>query len=123
MTEATATKAKFDLAAAEEACFLRPAPGRCIILPDEFSYSGKLIIPDNAKRRGSTGRVVRINIADSGPESLSALWHGKRVVYGFYSGTPVKFSNRTAYIVIGYDEILAEIASDEEMELDARAEL
>jgi len=100
-----------------KARFLVPTPGRLIVQEDDFVYKGKLIIPETAKSRPSTGRVVAICPEDS-LELRAGLqatrWLGKRVLFAQYTGIPIRFQGRPAYIVMSYDEIACEVAAEDE---------
>lgn len=87
--------------------FLKAKPGRIIVQEDDFIYSGKLYIPEEARRRPTTGRVV-----DIGPDITTCVV-GERVVYGLYSGTLIQFKGQPAFRVMTESEILASLTKDE----------
>ena len=106
--------------------FLVPAPGKLVIEMDDFKYSGKLIIPDNAKEQPSTGviramgtgspqRVMGI-AADQTTQYEDVYEIGDRIVFPQFSGTLVMFKNAPKYRVLGYEEILAIVAGEQELE-------
>lgn len=100
----------------EKEFFLKPTFGRCIVQEDGFKYTGKLVIPEIAKRRPTTGIVVAAAAADSHD---GTQWLGKRVLFARFSGTLLTFKNRPAYRSLGYEEIIAEVLKqDDELELD-----
>jgi co-chaperonin GroES (HSP10) len=100
-------------------CFLEPGPGRVIVLPDTFVYHGKLIIPDNAKRAGTTATVLKVGVgciaqfgASDGSNDKDFLKPGSRVVYGTWTGTQVNFDQRPAYRILHESEIVAVITGE-----------
>jgi co-chaperonin GroES (HSP10) len=96
----------------DASCFLKPTPGRVIVVQDEPKAPSKLIIaPRKALARPTTGRVIACG---DGTED----WRGKRVLYGTMSGMAVCFKNRPAWIALAQEEIIAEITM-EDAEIDA----
>jgi co-chaperonin GroES (HSP10) len=103
------------IAEEEKKCFLTPVlidGGRIVIKQDNFHYSGRIAIPDTAKRRPTTGHVVRVDDVEKFGDLL-----GKRVVFGMYSGTLIVFKDKTPYRVLDTREILA-VVEIEDVELD-----
>ena len=103
------------IAQLEKECFITPVilpEGRLIVIQDAFRYSGRLVIPDTAKKRPTTGHVVRVNDI----EVLGDLI-GKRIVFGMWSGTALDFKNRPSYRVLDSKEVLG-IVELEDVELD-----
>jgi chaperonin GroES len=89
----------------EIAFFMRPTPGRIIVQEDEFNYRGLIAIPDAAKRRPTTGKILAVGEGVSNPD----LQVGIKVVYGLYSGTVINFKEQPAFRILGQDEVLAVI--------------
>ena len=88
--------------------------GRILIKPDNFNYGGRVIIPDNAKRRPTVGTIVQLNLTDN-PNKFEV---GDRLVYGVYSGTPVLLtidSVETPLIVLTPEEILIRLRGKVEL--------
>lgn len=82
-------------------CFITPVPWKLIVRQDDYVEPSKLIVtPDNAKRRPTTGMVIRVG-AD-----ITAVKPGQRVVYPHFSGTALDFRARPSYRVLGQDELL-----------------
>lgn len=98
-------------------CFLAPCGERVIVLEDPFKESSKLIItPENAKRRGTTGRIIRASI----PAIDRGFREGQRVLYTQFAGTSVTFKNKLSYRIVACDEIIAFVNSDDDtLELTA----
>jgi chaperonin GroES len=92
-----------------ERCILKPNGSRLVIEYDTFKYSGSLVIPERAKVKPTTGIVIATG------EGLEQ-WLGKRVLFGMYSGTPVKFHNRQAWLVCQIEEVIAEVESSTELD-------
>lgn len=89
---------------------LVPAPGRLIVQEDEFSYQGKIIIPEKAQRRPTVGKVIAV--APDIPE-----WQvGDKLVYGLYSGVVINFKGQPAFRILGRDEVLATVEGSPELE-------
>lgn len=93
--------------------FMRPTPGRIIVIEDEFRYEGRIVVPDAIKRRPTTGKIVAVGVDISNPD----LVIGSKVVYGLYSGTVINFRNQPAYRILGQDEVLA-VIDDVSIELE-----
>lgn len=94
-------------------CFIEPYGLRVIVERDGFKYGGKLIIPDKAQHKPTSGTVVAV------PES-GELDHllGLRVVFGTWSGTELTFKNRPAYTSLSVEEVMGRIhGTNEDLEL------
>lgn len=91
--------------------FIDPTPGRIIVLEDDFSYRGKIVIPDAAKRRPTVGKILAVG------EGVNEMFKvDQKVVYGLYSGTVLEFKEQPCFRVLGQEEILG-IVRDASMEL------
>ena len=97
----------------EAICFLAPTPGRVVIKEDHFTYHGRLAIPETAKRRPTTGVIVAVGL-----EVQPELCVGTRVIYGQFSGTLIQFKSQPAFRILGQEEVLARILSNEDLELE-----
>jgi co-chaperonin GroES (HSP10) len=91
--------------------FLQPWGARIVVEEDDFKYTGKLVIPDNAKRRTTTGRIIAV-----GREAQEDFVIGERVLYAQFSGQGVFFQNRPSYRVLSIEEILCKIVSEDILE-------
>jgi co-chaperonin GroES (HSP10) len=107
----TQTPETSEHAKASEECFLIPTnnPPRVIVARDNFHYSGRLIVPDTAKARPTTGTVIAVP-----PNGELNYWLGKRVLFAPMSGTDVKFKNYSPWIVLQIEEIICEISKSNE---------
>lgn len=91
-------------------CPLRPTLGRMVFLNDPMKDKvGKIHIPETAKRRGTTGVILKIN----SPESVFKT--GDRILIGRYSGTLIEFENRPAWHIIQEEEILSWVDTDDQL--------
>lgn len=95
---------------------LKPLRGRILVKIDEFRYSGRIVVPDKAKRLPTTGVVI-----DCG-EGVSQVEVGQTVVYGLYSGTALKFKGEPTYRVLTEDEILCIKEGEAELDHDTPQE-
>ena len=84
------------------AFFLDPTPGRIIVQEDIFQERSRIITPDSAKRRPTTGKILAV-----GDNVYPMLTVGTRVVYGLYSGTVINFKDQPAFRILGQDEVLS----------------
>lgn len=94
---------KLQDAQAHTKCFLRPTAGRVIVERDGHHYSGKLVIPDTAKARPTSGHIIAI-----GPD-IDKAWLGKRVLFAMFSGTDYKFRGFAPWTCLQVEEIQCEI--------------
>jgi co-chaperonin GroES (HSP10) len=114
------------------------APGKVVVQSDDFKYTGRLIIPDKAKRRPTTGTIVAVGYgvgrweterkAHDNPidpndpivteESvfIPTFEIGQRVVCGIYSGVVVKIKEQPMFLVLNQDEILCVVEGEAELE-------
>lgn len=84
------------------AFFLDPTPGRIVVQEDVFQERSRIITPDTAKRRPTTGKILAV-----GEGVHSMLTVGTRVIYGLYSGTVISFKDQPAFRILGQDEVLS----------------
>jgi len=96
---------------AEEKLFLKALPGKVLVLEDAFEYKGRIVIPEVAQRRPTTGTIVSIGegASESWKEPLAV---GDRVAYSQFSGVLLNFKNRPDYRVLGVEELLAQITTE-----------
>jgi chaperonin GroES len=89
---------------------LRPLYDRIVVDPieeDDTTTSG-LIIPDSAKEKPQTGRVMAIGNGkrlDSGAMTALDVRVGDRVLFGKYSGSNISVDG-TEYVIIREDDVL-----------------
>lgn len=88
--------------------FLKRVMHRHIIVKiDNFQYRGKIIVPDQAKRQGTKGRIVALDT-----EGIADLKVGDRILYSQFAGYALKFADAPIARCIGYDEVLALLDED-----------
>lgn len=85
-------------------CYIEPTFGRLVIIEDEFRYKGKMIIPETAKRKSTTGTILKMNLpkVDELPFII-----GDRILTGTYSGTMVEFDGVKTWRILSENEVLA----------------
>lgn len=111
-------------------CFINPGPGRVVVLPDIFTYRGKIFIPDNAKRAGTTGTVLKVGKELTleflhedprcGPQ-MQLLQAGDKVVYGTWTGTQLSFDQRPSYRILSETEVLGVLSEEATKLLEVEA--
>lgn len=91
---------------------LEPLPGRIVLQMDVFNYSGRIIVPENARRLPSTGHVIAVG------EGVTAVKIGDQVVVPMYSGTGLSMrdkktqQNHAPMRVVTAEEILVKLLED-----------
>jgi len=83
---------------------LKPTRNRVIIKPIEQNTLGKIILAEESKDKPTTGTVVAVGKDDLG----SNLNINDIIMFGKYTGIPVKVKNEN-YIIIEYKDIIAVI--------------
>jgi len=86
--------------------FKRVMNRHLILQIDSFQYTGKLVIPDAAKRKPQTGHVVAL------ADDIDDIQLGDKVLYSQFAGYALKFQGTPFCRCIGYDEILAVLNED-----------
>ncbi|MBP3440517.1 MAG: co-chaperone GroES [Tidjanibacter sp.] len=87
---------------------VKPLSDRVLILPNpaEEKTAGGLFIPDTAKEKPLTGKVVAVGPGTSEVKMEVAV--GDTVLYGKYSGTEVHFDGED-YLIMKQSDIMAVI--------------
>lgn len=85
---------------------LVPMPSRIIVKEDEFKYEGRVVIPENVKRRPTVGVVEAVGA------NITNVAVGDRVVYAQFSGTLIQFRGLPAYRVLVEEEVLLKVSGD-----------
>lgn len=88
---------------------LEPLGAKLLMKEDGFEYKGRLIIPDQAKRRPTTGIIVAV-----GPLGNKELLN-KRVCCAQFSGTGIGIQGKQPFRVITEDELLLNITGKVEI--------
>jgi len=87
---------------------LEPLGDRVVIKaiePTEKKY-GSIIIPDTAKEKPQTGRVIAVGTDEDVSKNLK---EGDTVIYAKYGGTEISLDN-VDYIILSYTDVLAKIS-------------
>ena|SRR5260370_38098353 len=71
------------------------------VVIDDFHYSGKLIIPDNARRKPTKGRVVAV------ADNIKDIKVGDRILYSQFAGYLIVFEGLPVMRIMGYAEVLS----------------
>lgn len=119
---------------------LVPTPGKIVVREDNFQYKGRIIVPEVAQRRPTTGVVLEVGdgvgemidvppmyktntstkeleIVEPAHQQFKPRFEvGQKVVYGLYSGTVINFKGQPAFRILGQDEVLAIVEGDAELE-------
>jgi chaperonin GroES len=90
---------------------VKPIRDRILIKPveEETKTSGGIFIPDTAKEKPNTGKVISIGegrITDDGKVIPLIVKEGDTVMYGKYSGTEVKL-NGQEHVILKEDDVMA----------------
>lgn len=93
-------------------CPLKAKPGRILVQEDEFAYQGKIHIPDAAKRRPTTGKII--DLGKGVDREIYKL--GEKIVYGLYSGTVVNFRGHAPFRFLLPDDVLGEVVTEDQLE-------
>jgi co-chaperonin GroES (HSP10) len=123
----------------EKKVLVKPTSVRIVVQEDDFSYRGSIIIPDNTKRRPTTGRVVaigeKVGTTVYYTESEEVVINGEtitqeveksrfeptfklndHIVYGLYSGTVINFKEQPVLRILSEEEVLGWVMTDAELE-------
>ena len=89
-----------------------PKKARIIIIQNDFVQHGRIIIPDKAQQKPTTGRVIAI-----GPDVEDGLVRiGEMIVFTMYGGVPLNVvdekGDETAYLSLTPDEVAGELVID-----------
>jgi co-chaperonin GroES (HSP10) len=71
------------------------------VVIDSFHYSGKLVIPENAKRQPTKGRVVAV------ADNIGDIQVGDRILYSQFAGYMLAFEGLPRMRILGYSEVLS----------------
>ncbi len=86
--------------------FIHPSRGRILIQEDyALNRVGRIIVPDNIKKRPTTGTILEV-----GP-GVTEYSSGQKIVYGLYSGTVLTYKGwdpktRINFRMLSEEEIL-----------------
>ena len=91
---------------------VKPLADRVVVLPldEDEQMRGSLYIPDTAKEKPQSGRIVAVGAAASSPDEGVRIEPdvevGQTVLYGKYSGTEVTVEGEE-YLILRESDILA----------------
>lgn len=86
--------------------FKRVLNGHIVVKIDRFKYKGRVGIPDNAKRKPTTGSVVGV------ASDVTDVEMGDKILYSQFAGYLLKFQGLPLLRCIGRDEVLAVLFDD-----------
>lgn len=86
--------------------FERLLNGHIAVVIDGFHYSGKLVIPEVAKRKPTKGRVIAV------ADNILDVKVGDRVLYSQFAGYLLVFEGLPQMRMIGYEEVLGILKKD-----------
>jgi co-chaperonin GroES (HSP10) len=92
--------------------FKRVLNDHLIVQIDTFKYTGRIIVPETAKRKPTKGVVIAVaaNVTD--------IAVGDKILYSQFAGYLLKFGDMPMFRCIGYSEVLA-ILNDDAPEIEA----
>jgi len=94
--------------------FKKMLNGHLVVQIDDFKYSGRLVIPDSAKRRPTKGKVV------AKAEDIVDIELGETVLFSQFAGYLLIFENMPVMRTLSYSEVLG-ILNESAPELAAEA--
>jgi co-chaperonin GroES (HSP10) len=86
--------------------FKRVLNGHLIVQIDQFQHSGRIHIPDSAKRKPTTGRVV------AKAEGITDIEVGDKILYSQFAGYLLKFEDIPLGRMISYSEVIGVLNDD-----------
>lgn len=86
--------------------FKRVLNGHLIVQIDEFRYSGRLVIPEVAKRKPTKGKVLAV------ADNVTDIAVGDIVLYSQFAGYLLTFAGLPLMRTLGRDEVLAILNDD-----------
>lgn len=90
---------------------IRPLNDRIVVerLEAEDKTAGGIYLPDAAKEKPKTGKVVAVGqgkLLDSGERSKPTLKKGNKILFESYAGSEVKVDGKE-YLIMREDDVLA----------------
>lgn len=86
--------------------FKRVLNDHLIVQIDEFKYSGRIVVPDSAKRKPTKGVVVAI------ADNIKDIEVGDKVLFSQFAGYLLIFEGLPMSRVLGYTEVLSILTDD-----------
>ena len=87
---------------------IKPFEDRVLVEPEEIEESrtkSGIIIPDTAKEKPRTGKVIEVGTDEELAENIKV---GDRIVYAKFTGDEVEFEGKK-YLIVSRSDILAVI--------------
>ncbi|MBW2057238.1 MAG: co-chaperone GroES [Deltaproteobacteria bacterium] len=87
---------------------IKPFEDRVLVEPQELEESrtkGGIIIPDTAKEKPRTGKVVEVGTDEGLAENIEV---GDRIVFAKFTGDEIEFEGKK-YLIVSRSDILAVI--------------
>jgi chaperonin GroES len=90
---------------------IKPLADKVVIekSPEETKTKSGIVLPDNAKEKPQTGKVIAVGsgkVMDNGSKAVPEVKAGDIVYYSKYSGTDIKVDDKE-YIILSESDILA----------------
>lgn len=92
--------------------FKRVLNDHIIVQIDEFKYSGRIVVPDTAKRKPTKGVVVAV------ADNIKDIEIGDKVLFSQFAGYLLKFEDNPLFRCLGYSEVLS-ILNDDAPEIES----
>jgi co-chaperonin GroES (HSP10) len=86
--------------------FKRVLNNHVIVQINDYAYTGRIAIPDSAKRKPTTGVIVAL------ADDITDLEVGERVLFSQYAGYLLKFKDLPLCRVLSYNEVICPLHSD-----------
>lgn len=86
--------------------FKRVLNDHLIVQIDEFKYSGRIVVPEVAKRKPTKGVVVAI------ASNIKDIEIGDKVLFSQFAGYLLKFEDTPLLRCLGYSEVLSILTDD-----------
>ncbi len=86
--------------------FKRVLNDHLIVQIDEFRYSGRIVVPETAKRKPTKGMVIAV------ADNIKDIEVGDKVLFSQFAGYLLKFEDTPLLRCLGYSEVLAILNPD-----------
>ncbi len=86
--------------------FKRVLNDHLIVQIDEFRYSGRIVVPETAKRKPTKGVVVAV------ADNIKDIEVGDKVLFSQFAGYLLKFEDTPLLRCLGYSEVLSILNPD-----------
>jgi len=86
--------------------FKRILNDHLIVQIDSFKYSGRIVVPEVAKRSPTKGVVIAV------ADNIKDIEVGDKILYSQFAGYLLKFEDTPLLRCLGYSEVLAVLKDD-----------